>query len=78
MRNKLAIAFLVMSVSIASAVPAFATPTTTAQSPVDLATTAGNSMRDISIATIAALIPIAVVVLLAKKALPWARKFLHV
>jgi hypothetical protein len=49
-----------------------------AATPVDLAEDAGTSFRDTGIAVIAILIPLAVAFLLAKKALPWARRMLHV
>lgn len=63
------VAFL--SVSIGMAYAATATPES-------LATSAGTSMRDTGIAVIAALIPLAVALILAKKALPWARRLLGV
>lgn len=46
--------------------------------PVDLATSAGSDFLSVGIAIIGALIPLAVGLLLAKKALPWARRMLHV
>jgi hypothetical protein len=46
--------------------------------PETLATSAGTSFRDTGIAVIAVLIPFAIALLLAKKALPWARRMLHV
>ena len=68
-------ASLVWALVLGVALDAFAQ---TAADPVSLATDAGTDMRDTAIAVIAALIPLAVALLLAKKALPWARKFLHV
>lgn len=46
--------------------------------PEQLATDSGTAFRDTGIAIIAVLIPLAVALLLAKKALPWARRMLHV
>lgn len=46
--------------------------------PESLATNAGTSFRDTGIAIVAALIPLAVALILAKKALPWARRLLGV
>ena len=46
--------------------------------PVDLAEDAGTSFRDTGIAVVAILIPLAVAFMLAKKALPWARRMLGI
>ena len=73
--NKFAVAvgtvvtFLAVSVGMAYA---------TAPTPVSLATDSGTDFRDTGIAVIAALIPLAVALILAKKALPWARRMLGV
>lgn len=51
---------------------------TSAPTPESLATDAGTSFRDTGIAVVAVLIPLAVALILAKKALPWARQMLHI
>lgn len=45
---------------------------------VTLTTTSATDMKDTALAVITAIVPLAVAVLLAMKAIPWARKFLHV
>ncbi len=43
---------------------------------VDLATGAGTSIKDTAIAVLTVLIPLAVGVFLARKALPWAKRMI--
>ena len=66
-------AFSAVVLSASVAVAQVVTPTAET-----LATDAGESFRDTGIAVVAVLIPLAVALILAKKALPWARQMLHI
>lgn len=74
--NKLSAAVLTVCASIflfASA--ASATVSTEA---VDTATSVAGDLKDTFLAVVAVLIPIAVTILLVKKALPMAKRWLHI
>lgn len=46
--------------------------------PESVATSAGTSFKDTGIAIVGVLVPLAVLLLLAQKALPWARRMLGI